>query len=84
MRPIATNDPVAWCVSFFVCHAAALCKTAERIEVMFSVEIFRGPRYVMSDGGPDPLTAREVDAAFLKVLLLFSSLLCLCLSVFGL
>jgi len=26
MRPIATNDPVAWCVCVFVYHMHALCK----------------------------------------------------------
>jgi len=40
-RSIATDDPVAWwsdCMS--VCHAAALCKTAELIEVLFGVVSF--------------------------------------------
>jgi len=35
MRPVATDDPVAWCV----CRARLRCaKTAERIEVLFGVD----------------------------------------------
>jgi len=29
MRPLPTDDPVAWCVSQSVCHAAALCKKSK-------------------------------------------------------
>jgi len=41
MRPIATAASVQWCV----CHAAALCKTVERIDVLFGVETYGKPRW---------------------------------------
>jgi len=37
MRPIATHDPVVWCVSQSVARLHCT-KTAERIEVLFGVE----------------------------------------------
>jgi len=46
------------CVSLFVCYAAVLCKTAERIRVLFGVDTLVDPRHVVLDKGPDPPTAR--------------------------
>jgi len=49
----ATNDRVAWYVTLSVTRLRC-AKTAERIEVRFGVETFRGPRNILLDGGPDP------------------------------
>jgi len=47
MLTIAINDPVA-CLSvcLSVCHAASLCKTAVRIEVLFEVNNLGNPRNI--------------------------------------
>jgi len=59
-RHIATDDPVAWCVCLcqYLCHAAALCETADEIDVLFRVETFGDPGHAVLDGGFDPPTAR--------------------------
>jgi len=50
MQPIATDDPVAWCVSLFA-TLLSWAKTAERIEVLFVVET--SPKtHTVVDGGP--------------------------------
>jgi len=59
MRTVVADNPVAWCASPSVCHSAALCKTAERIEVLFGAET-KESRF--------PL---EFDAVFAKLLWLF-------------
>jgi len=51
MRTIATDDPAARYVGLSVCHAAAPCNTAERIEVLFEVETL-GPKERCVRWGP--------------------------------
>jgi len=49
-----------------VCHATVLCKTAERIDVLFFVETLADPRHDVVDGGSDPPMTRGLGfmAAF--------------------
>jgi len=49
MSPIVTSDSVAWCVSHSDCDTAALCKTAELIEVLFGVESLKDLRHIILD-----------------------------------
>jgi len=70
MRPIATSDPVAWCVGQTVCLPVSV-KTTERITILFGMGTLRDPRHIVLDGGPDSPTAREgrrkFNAAFVKL-----------------
>jgi len=53
MRPIATGDPVARCVSVSICLSRG---TAERIYVVFWVKTSGKQRHIVFDRSPDPLT----------------------------
>jgi len=62
MRPIATDDPVAWCNGQPVCQSVASLRsveTAKRIHVLFRVETPGGQGNKVFDGSPDPSTARR-------------------------
>jgi len=63
MRPIATDDPVAWCVSLFVCLSSGcgLCRQEHYCEVLFRVEIFGDSRHIILNGTPDLPSARGED-----------------------
>jgi len=63
MRRIATDDPVAWCISLSVTRLRC-AKTAERIEVLFGVATFGDPRPIAFYGDPDPPTARGIGKKF--------------------
>jgi len=57
MRPVAIDDPVAWCVCLLVCQSITrLCpaKTAKRIEVQFVIEATGGPINTVFNGVPNP------------------------------
>jgi len=50
IQPIATDDPVAWCVSLPVSVTQLRCaKTDEQIEIPFGVEIFGEPGHTVLD-----------------------------------
>jgi len=73
MRSIATDDPVAWCISVPVSPSATrlgCAKTAEQIEVLFGVET------VVLYGIPDLPTVREEVRRGLRQITLFSCWLC--------
>jgi len=61
--PIAA-DPVACCVSLSVRQAAALCKKAKGIEVLFVVETHGIGNPGVLGGGPHPPTARGSGGKF--------------------
>jgi len=50
-----------------VCHATALCNTAEQIEVLFGVETLGDPRHILLDGASDPPSASEGKGEILLV-----------------
>jgi len=56
-RPIATDDPVASFVSHSVCwsvyNTVALCKTAERIEVLLGLETLGAPKHIVLHWSPE-------------------------------
>jgi len=52
MRPVAIGDPVAQCVCVSVTRQRA-AKTAERMSVLFGVEIHDDPRHIVLNWGPD-------------------------------
>jgi len=54
MRPIATDNPVAWCVSLFVTKLSCL-KAVERIKVLFEAETLWYPKHIVLDGGHNPV-----------------------------
>jgi len=56
MRTIAIDDPGV-CQS--VCYVGELCKTTERIDILFGVETPRDPRNIVLDGGPNPHSESE-------------------------
>jgi len=54
-----------------VCYTDGLCKTTERIDVLFMVETRGNPRNIVLDGCPIPhgeVLGRGFDAAFAKLL----------------
>jgi len=53
-RPIATDDPVAWCINLSV-MLQRCAKTAERIEVLYRNETPGEPRHIVLDSIPNPL-----------------------------
>jgi len=61
MRPIATDDSVAWCASQSVCHAPPeTCKNSwmDRC-LVWSGDSWWPKEHVVLDVGPDPPTARR-------------------------
>jgi len=71
MQPIATDDPVAWCVSLMSVTRLRCAKTAERIEFLFAENTFVDPRSIVSDRGVDPHgDGKGFDAVFANGLLL--------------
>jgi len=59
MRPIATDDPVAWTVSLSVTRLSC-AKTSKQIEVLVEVKTLGDPKHVLLDGDPEASTARGV------------------------
>jgi len=51
---IATDNFVAWCVCMSVMRLRC-AKTAEQIDVVFTMENRGGPRHIVLDGGADPI-----------------------------
>jgi len=70
MRPIATDGPVAGCVSQFVSLTLMrlrCSKTDERIDVLFGMETVEDSRQVVLDGGSGLPTSRgSADGAICK------------------
>jgi len=66
MQTIVIDVPDV-CQSVTRLHAASLCKTAERIEVLFGMKTLEGERSIVLDGVPDQLTVSGggFDAALL-------------------
>jgi len=63
MQTIVNDVPVCQSVCLSRGFTRLSCaKTAERIEVLFGVKIFGGPRNIVLDGDLDPPTARRGEA----------------------
>jgi len=60
---------LAWCVSLSDCYAAHLCKTAERIEVLFGLETLGDQRHIVLDGSRDPHTLRRIRCGLCQITL---------------
>jgi len=73
-RPIATDNPLAWCVSLPVTWL--LCtKTAKRIEVLFGVENLEDTRHTVLNGDLDLPTARAAEEWKLPIVMSIGTLL---------
>jgi len=64
MRTVATDDLGVYHCSF-LCHVAALCETAKRIDVLFGAETPEKPRHIVLNWVPIPhREGKGFDAAF--------------------
>jgi len=55
MRPIATDDPVAWCVSQSLWLAAELRKNGWTDKLLFRVDTLADPKHIVLDSDLDLL-----------------------------
>jgi len=70
MRPITTDDPVAWCVSLSVTRLQC-AKTAEHIEVLFEVETQRPNEHYIRLESRSPAVHEGVGCGLCLITLAF-------------